>query len=214
MWDSIARTLSVDRHLDPWSQARLLALLNITLADGYIAVLAEKYDYLFWRPVTAIRLADQDGNPATTADPILDAARDHSRHPRPPVRTLDRGRRRGRCLPDVLRHRPDALHRLQHDGDDRRRNLRLRPPGRPPLQLVLPGGVRERGVPDPDRVPLPVRHPGGHQRRAVDGPLDRLALACGRRAEGRADLWIRAPGMCTPGARSRVVQTVYGLSGQ
>jgi len=69
MWDSIARTLSVDRHLDVWSQARLLALLNITLADGYIAVLAEKYDYLFWRPVTAIRLADQDGNPATTADP-------------------------------------------------------------------------------------------------------------------------------------------------
>jgi len=43
MWDSIARTLSVDRHLDAWSQARLLALLNITLADGYIAVLAEKY---------------------------------------------------------------------------------------------------------------------------------------------------------------------------
>jgi hypothetical protein len=44
MWHSIARTLSVDRHLDAWSQARLLALLNITLADGYIAVLAGKYD--------------------------------------------------------------------------------------------------------------------------------------------------------------------------
>jgi hypothetical protein len=44
MWHSIARTFSVDRHLDAWSQARLLALLNITLADGYIAVQAEKYD--------------------------------------------------------------------------------------------------------------------------------------------------------------------------
>ena len=69
MWDEVARQLSVDRHLDPWQQARLLALLNMALADGYIAVLAEKYDYNFWRPVTAIRLADQDGNPATTADP-------------------------------------------------------------------------------------------------------------------------------------------------
>jgi hypothetical protein len=69
MWDSIARTLSVERHLDPWRQARLLAILNATLSDGYVAVLAEKYDYLFWRPVTAIRLADEDGNPATAADP-------------------------------------------------------------------------------------------------------------------------------------------------
>jgi hypothetical protein len=41
MWDSIACTLSVDYQLDPWNQARLLALLNITPADGYIAVLAK-----------------------------------------------------------------------------------------------------------------------------------------------------------------------------
>ena len=39
-------------------------------ADAVIGVWRSKYDYGFWRPVTAIRLADTDGNPATLADPI------------------------------------------------------------------------------------------------------------------------------------------------
>jgi hypothetical protein len=47
---------------------RLFGLLNMALADGYTAAFAEKYDWLFWRPVTAIRAADEDGNPATTVD--------------------------------------------------------------------------------------------------------------------------------------------------
>ena len=39
------------------------------MADGYIGSFDTKYHYRFWRPVTAIRLADIDDNPATTADP-------------------------------------------------------------------------------------------------------------------------------------------------
>ena len=39
------------------------------MADGYVGSFAQKYDQLAWRPVTAIRLADTDGNPATTVDP-------------------------------------------------------------------------------------------------------------------------------------------------
>ena len=39
------------------------------MTDGYIGTWDAKYYYRFWRPVTAIRLADIDGNPATTADP-------------------------------------------------------------------------------------------------------------------------------------------------
>jgi hypothetical protein len=39
------------------------------LADGYVSVFEAKYHYRFWRPVTAIRLADIDDNPATIADP-------------------------------------------------------------------------------------------------------------------------------------------------
>lgn len=69
MWNRIARTVSVDREIDLWEQARLFALLNVSLADGYIASFDTKYSDPFWRPVTAIREAGSDGNPRTTADP-------------------------------------------------------------------------------------------------------------------------------------------------
>jgi hypothetical protein len=69
MWNAIGRTLATKKHLDLWEQARMFALLNMALADGYVSILDEKYHYAYWRPVTAIRAADADGNPATTADP-------------------------------------------------------------------------------------------------------------------------------------------------
>ncbi len=68
-WNRIARTLSENRRADLWTNARLFALLNAAQADGYIASWATKFHYLFWRPVTAIREADRDGNPGTTGDP-------------------------------------------------------------------------------------------------------------------------------------------------
>ncbi|HYT19958.1 MAG TPA: vanadium-dependent haloperoxidase [Candidatus Polarisedimenticolia bacterium] len=49
--------------------ARLLALLDLAMADAAIACWEAKYLYVFWRPVTAIPLADTDGNTATVADP-------------------------------------------------------------------------------------------------------------------------------------------------
>jgi PAP2 superfamily protein len=49
--------------------ARLLALLNLAMADAAIACWDAKYHYVFWRPITAIALADTDGNPATDPDP-------------------------------------------------------------------------------------------------------------------------------------------------
>lgn len=49
--------------------ARVLALLDLAMADAAIACWEAKYYYVAWRPVTAIPLADTDGNPATTADP-------------------------------------------------------------------------------------------------------------------------------------------------
>jgi hypothetical protein len=48
--------------------ARFLALLNIAMADAAIACFEAKYHYVFWRPITAITLADTDGNAATQAD--------------------------------------------------------------------------------------------------------------------------------------------------
>jgi len=49
-------------------QARLLAMLFVVEADAGIACFESKYHYEFWRPQSAIPLADTDGNPATTPD--------------------------------------------------------------------------------------------------------------------------------------------------
>lgn len=68
-WNRMARDIAVRGRLDTWEQARLFGLLNIALADGYISSFAQKYDELFWRPITAIRLGDTDGDRRTMADP-------------------------------------------------------------------------------------------------------------------------------------------------
>jgi hypothetical protein len=68
-WNRIARTVSTAEGLDLWENARLFGLLNMALIDGYIGGFEAKIYYNFWRPVTAIRLAEIDGNPATNADP-------------------------------------------------------------------------------------------------------------------------------------------------
>ena len=67
-WNRIARTVSADRGLDLWENARLFGLLNMALADGYIAMVDSKNHYNYWRPITAIRTADTDGNPDTIGD--------------------------------------------------------------------------------------------------------------------------------------------------
>lgn len=49
--------------------ARLFAMVNIAMADAGVATWKAKFDYDFWRPITAIREGDTDGNPLTVADP-------------------------------------------------------------------------------------------------------------------------------------------------
>jgi hypothetical protein len=68
-WNEIAQTLSLARGLTTAQNARLFALLNLSLADDVIAFYDAKYTYNFWRPVTAIRAADPGVNPETVADP-------------------------------------------------------------------------------------------------------------------------------------------------
>jgi membrane-associated phospholipid phosphatase len=68
-WNQIATGLAATEGLSGPASARLLAELNVALADAAIAAWDAKYTYDFWRPVTAIRLADTDGNAATVADP-------------------------------------------------------------------------------------------------------------------------------------------------
>jgi len=68
-WNEIAQTVSLSHHLTTAQTARLFALLDLALADSVIAFYDAKYTYNLWRPVTAIRAADTDGNPDTVADP-------------------------------------------------------------------------------------------------------------------------------------------------
>jgi hypothetical protein len=63
-----ARQLVTARQMDVIDTARFMTLVALGLNDAYIAVLDAKYHYNFWRPITAIRNGDIDGNPATDLD--------------------------------------------------------------------------------------------------------------------------------------------------
>lgn len=67
-WNKIAQGVAAEQGLSLVSDARLFALLNIATADAIISCWDAKYTYNFWRPVTAIRAADTDGNAGTEAD--------------------------------------------------------------------------------------------------------------------------------------------------
>jgi membrane-associated phospholipid phosphatase len=67
-WNRITQQVATEQGLSLVQDARLFALLNITEADAQIACWDAKYTYNLWRPVTAIRAADTDGNPATDPD--------------------------------------------------------------------------------------------------------------------------------------------------
>ena len=64
--------------------ARLFALVEMAVADSYIAVFDAKYMYVFWRPITAIRNGDIDGNDATERDPGWEPLVDTPLHPEYP----------------------------------------------------------------------------------------------------------------------------------
>jgi hypothetical protein len=68
-WNEIAQTAALAHHDSLADDAALFARLDLSFADGVIAFYDSKYHWLVWRPVTAIRLADTDGNPATVDDP-------------------------------------------------------------------------------------------------------------------------------------------------
>jgi PAP2 superfamily len=68
LFNRALRTLAADNHLSLADSARMLAMTNLAGADAAIGCWHEKYRWNFWRPITAIREADTDGNPATTAD--------------------------------------------------------------------------------------------------------------------------------------------------
>ena len=72
-WNQIAATVARAAGNTLAQNARLFALLNVTMADSAIASFDAKYASNFWRPVTAIRAAETDGNRRTAqSHPVRD----------------------------------------------------------------------------------------------------------------------------------------------
>jgi PAP2 superfamily len=79
------RRFILDRGLDVADASRFIAMNAVVAADALIACFDAKYHYAFWRPITAIRAGDTDGNPDTVADPswlpLLPATPNHPEYP-------------------------------------------------------------------------------------------------------------------------------------
>jgi hypothetical protein len=67
-WNRAWRNISITQGLSLEDSARFFAMLSTASADAIIACWDSKYAYNFWRPVTAIRAGDTDGNPETEPD--------------------------------------------------------------------------------------------------------------------------------------------------
>jgi hypothetical protein len=73
VWNEVARNLVDQYAIDFGDSALLFGMLNLSAADSAINCWNDKYYWDFWRPWTAIQRADEDGNPATEADPTWTA---------------------------------------------------------------------------------------------------------------------------------------------
>lgn len=80
----VARAVAAAPGRDVTANARLLAIAAMAMDDALIAVFDAKYTYNLWRPVTAIRNGDADGNDATERDPSWTPFIDTPMHPEYP----------------------------------------------------------------------------------------------------------------------------------
>jgi PAP2 superfamily len=80
----VARSITGAPGRDLTANARLLAIAGMAMDDGLIAVFDAKYTYNLWRPITAIRNGDVDGNDATERDPSWTPLIDTPMHPEYP----------------------------------------------------------------------------------------------------------------------------------
>ena len=64
----LTREIVIAENLDLWEATRVFALMNMSIYDAYVCVFENKFHYNHWRPYTAIRWAEHDGNPSTTQE--------------------------------------------------------------------------------------------------------------------------------------------------
>jgi hypothetical protein len=80
----VARQLITAKQMSVIESARFMALYAVALTDAYIAVFDAKYHYEFWRPITAIRNGDINGNPATEPEATWQPIDNTPMHPEYP----------------------------------------------------------------------------------------------------------------------------------
>ena len=68
VWNQAASQVSTMQSKSLSENARVFALLNMAISDGLVSSMETKYHYVFWRPYTAIRAGDTDGNSKTDPD--------------------------------------------------------------------------------------------------------------------------------------------------
>jgi hypothetical protein len=83
--NQLYRDVAVEHGMDLVDTVHLMAMGSLTIADTGIACFDSKYTYLFWRPYSAIRNADLDGNAATSADPAWSPLLGTPNHPEYPA---------------------------------------------------------------------------------------------------------------------------------
>ena len=118
------RKFVLDHELDVVDAARFMAMISVTYADALIACFDAKYHYAFWRPITAIRAGDTDGNDGDRRrpgwSPLLPATPNHPEYPSAHSCITPAGGRVDRQVPG---DEADRLHGSQPDGS-RRPSLR------------------------------------------------------------------------------------------
>jgi PAP2 superfamily len=84
IYQAVVRSVATQPGRDVTANARLLATAAQAIDDALISVMDAKYHYAFWRPLTAIRNGDLDGNDATERDPGWTPFIDTPMHPEYP----------------------------------------------------------------------------------------------------------------------------------
>jgi hypothetical protein len=84
IWNSVARAVISARGVSAVDAARTFALMYVAAADASIAGYEAKYVYSFWRPISAIHRADEDGNDSTVSDSAWESLITTHQHPEYP----------------------------------------------------------------------------------------------------------------------------------
>ena len=143
----------------------MFGLLNLAMADGYIASWEAKYHYKFWRPITAIRLGDTDGNPDTEGMPNWTPLQCTYPMPDHDSGHAMQGGVAAEVLKQVFGTDHIVVHGVQHVGR-RRRHVRGSVAGDPVVLELLTSRGGERRVAHLHRHSLPA---GGRGRHATAG---------------------------------------------